>query len=63
MTPYSITRYYNGEMSNQRFLNTVTYNNGLNDSMFTAKTTYDPTTPAAKEEMTRLASSSEGYAR
>ena len=44
MTPYSITRFYNGEMSNQRFLNTVTYNNGLNDSMFAAKTTYDPST-------------------
>jgi hypothetical protein len=42
MTPYSITRYYNGDMSNQRFLNTVTYNNNLNDSMFAAKTTYDP---------------------
>ena len=42
MTPYSITRYYNGDMSNQRFLNTVTYNNNLSDSMFAAKTTYDP---------------------
>lgn len=42
MTPYSITRFYNGEMSNQRFLNTVTYNNAVNDSMFDAKTTYDP---------------------
>lgn len=42
MTPYSITRFYNGEMSNQRFLNTVTYNDNLNDSMFDAKTTYDP---------------------
>jgi hypothetical protein len=44
MTPYSVTRFYNGEMSNQRFLNTVTYNNGLNESMFAAKTTYDPNT-------------------
>ncbi len=44
MTPYSITRFYNGEMSNQRFLNTVTYNNSLNESMFQAKTTYDPST-------------------
>lgn len=44
MTPYSLTRFYNGEMSNQRFLNTVTYNNNLNDSMFEAKTTYDPST-------------------
>jgi hypothetical protein len=42
MTPYSITRFYNAEMSNQRFLNTVTYNNALNDSMFEAHTTYDP---------------------
>jgi hypothetical protein len=43
MTPYSITRFYNGEMSNQRFLNSVTYNNNLSDAMFAAKTTYDPT--------------------
>jgi hypothetical protein len=41
MTPYSLTRFYNGEMSNQRFVNTVTYNNNLNDSLFEAKTTYD----------------------
>jgi len=44
MTPYSLTRFYNGEMSNQRFLNNVTYNNSLNESMFDAKTTYDPST-------------------
>ncbi len=34
MTPFSVTRYYNGDMSNQRFLNTVKYNQGLKDSMF-----------------------------
>jgi hypothetical protein len=50
MTPYSITRFYNGEMSNQRFLNTVSYNNGLNDSMFAAKTTYDPNTLPPKKK-------------
>jgi hypothetical protein len=44
MTPYSLTRFYNGEMSNQRFVNTVTYNTNLNDSLFEAKTTYDPET-------------------
>lgn len=44
MTPYSITRFYNSEMSNQRFLNNVTYNDALNESMFDAKTTYDPNT-------------------
>jgi len=42
MTPYSITRFYNGEMANQRFLNSVTYNQNLSDTMFDAKTSYDP---------------------
>ena len=37
MTPYSITRFYNGETSAQRFLATVNYNQNLNDSMFDAK--------------------------
>ena len=37
MTPYSITRFYNGETSAQRFLSTVNYNQNLNDSMFDAK--------------------------
>ncbi len=50
MTPYSITRFYNGEMSNQRFLNTVTYNNGLNESLFEARTTYDPSTLPEKKK-------------
>ncbi len=34
MTPFSITRYYNGDMSNQRFLTNVSYNNGVGDSLF-----------------------------
>jgi hypothetical protein len=42
MTPLSVTRFYNGDMSNQRFLNSVTYNKGLSDSMFAADVTYDP---------------------
>jgi hypothetical protein len=50
MTPYSLTRFYNGEMSNQRFLNTVTYDGNLNDSMFEAKTTYDPATLPEKKK-------------
>jgi hypothetical protein len=48
MTPYSVTRYYNGDMSNQRFLNAVSYNKGLNDSMFAASVTYDPNKLAPK---------------
>jgi hypothetical protein len=42
MTPFSVTRFYNGDMSNQRFINTVTYNKGLSDSLFEASITYDP---------------------
>lgn len=42
MTPYTITRYYNGDMSNQRFLTSVTYNRNLSDSQFNVSVTYDP---------------------
>jgi hypothetical protein len=49
MTPYSVTRFYNGDMSNQRFLNSATYNKGLNDSMFAADVTYDPYPQAPKK--------------
>jgi hypothetical protein len=42
MTPFSITRFYNGDMSNQRFLNSVSYNTGISDSLFNASVTYDP---------------------
>jgi hypothetical protein len=42
MTPFSITRFYNGDMASQRFLNSVSFNKGLSDSMFSADVTYDP---------------------
>ena len=48
MTPFSITRFLNGDMSNQRFLNSVTYNTGLNDSLFNSSITYDPSKPRPK---------------
>jgi hypothetical protein len=47
-TPHSITRYYNGETSQQRFINTASYNMKLTDSMFEASVTYDPTAPIKK---------------
>ena len=34
MTPFVVTRYYNGDMSNQRFITSAVYNKGLNDSKF-----------------------------
>jgi hypothetical protein len=44
-TAHSITRYYNGESSQQRFINTASYNLKLPDSMFEAAVTYDPKVP------------------
>jgi len=42
MAPYNITRYFNGDMSNQRFLNTVTINQDLDPAMFDPNSGYDP---------------------
>ena len=36
MTPHTITRFYNGDMSSQRFLTAVSYNQGISDSQFVA---------------------------
>ena len=46
MTPFSITRFYNGDMSNQRFLNEVKYNQGVQDSMFAVSL---PNVPSPKQ--------------
>ena len=48
MTPHSITRLFNGDMSLQRFINVTTYNLKLPDSAFEASVTYDPKAPPAK---------------
>ena len=42
MTPHSITRNFNGEMSQQRFINKASYNLKLPDLMFEATVDYDP---------------------
>ncbi|MBZ5665921.1 MAG: hypothetical protein LAO30_15070 [Acidobacteriia bacterium] len=47
-TAHSITRYYNGETSQQRFVNIASYNLQLPDSMFEAAVTYDPKVPLKK---------------
>ena len=36
-TPYTVTRFYNGDMSGQRFMNSVSYNTGIDDSRFAAQ--------------------------
>ena len=42
MAPYSVTRFFNGDMSNQRFLNSVTINQGLDQAMFDPNSGYNP---------------------
>jgi hypothetical protein len=34
MAPFSVTRFYNGDMENQRFLTSVSFNQPLKDSLF-----------------------------
>lgn len=48
MTPWGFTRYYNGDMQTQRFVNAVHLNQGLNQVMFDANSGYDPNKPAGK---------------
>jgi hypothetical protein len=48
MTPHSVTRYLNDEMSAQRFINTVSYNQNMPDSLFDASVNYDPKQPPVK---------------
>jgi len=42
MTPYSWTRYFNGDMAGQRFLSAAGYNQGLDAAMFDPHSGYNP---------------------
>jgi hypothetical protein len=42
MTPQSVTRYMNGEMSAQRFITAVIYDRELSPDLFSVAVTYDP---------------------
>ncbi len=46
MFPFNLTRYFNGDMANQRFLNSVTINQGLDPAMFDPNSGYNPNKPA-----------------
>src|SRR5579872_7523014 len=41
-TPLTITRYHNGDMTNQRFISDASYNQNLADSLFQANVTWNP---------------------
>ena len=49
MCPYNLTRYFNGDMASQRFLNTVTINQGLDEAMFDPKSGYNPNKVSGKQ--------------
>lgn len=48
MAPYNVTRYFNGDMASERFLNSVTINQGLDPAMFDPHSGYNPNKPAGK---------------
>ena len=48
MTPHSVTRNFNGEMSHQRFINSAKYNMPLPAALFEATVDYDPMKPPKK---------------
>jgi len=49
MAPYNVTRFFNGDMSNQRFLNSVTINQGLDEAMFDPNSGYNPNKAPSKQ--------------
>jgi len=48
MTPWGLTRYFNGDMASQRFLNSASYNQGLDPAMFDPNSGYKATKQADK---------------
>jgi hypothetical protein len=41
-TPYDVSRYFNGDIAGQRFLNSVSYNQTLDPAMFDPNSGYNP---------------------
>lgn len=48
MVPFNVTRLFNGDMSRQRFLFTVTINQPLDEAMFNPNSGYNPNKPAKR---------------
>jgi hypothetical protein len=49
MAPYNVTRYFNGDMASQRFMNSITINQGLDQVMFDPNSGYNPNKAASKK--------------
>jgi hypothetical protein len=50
MTPFRVTRYKEGDMLSQSFINSVKYNQNLPESMFDAQVTWNPNEPPPKKK-------------
>jgi hypothetical protein len=48
MVPFNTTRYFNGDMAAERFLNSATINENLDEAMFDVNSNYNPNKPAKK---------------
>ena len=48
MVAYNFTRYFNGDMASERFLNSFSCNQGLNPAMFDPHSGYSPNKPMGK---------------
>jgi hypothetical protein len=48
MTAYGFTRYFNGDMQTQRFVNSARYNQPVDESMFDPNSRYDPNKAPSK---------------
>jgi hypothetical protein len=46
MVPYNVTRFFNGDMSSERFMFDVSLNQGLDQAMFDPNSGYNPNKPA-----------------
>ena len=53
MAPYNVTRFFNGDMASQRFLNSVTINQGLDQAMFDPNSRYNPNKVQGKQNSKR----------
>jgi hypothetical protein len=47
-TPYGFTRFFNGDMQSERFVNAAHYNQQLDQAMFDPNSGYNPNKPARK---------------
>ena len=48
MAPYNVTRFFNGDMAAERFMNSVTINQGPDQAMFDPNSGYNPNKPQKK---------------